>query len=323
MAQQSQYQSSYKAVDRIPFRVRPMLATLVPEPFHKNGWVYEEKYDGDRILAYKEGARVHLFSRNAKDHTAAFPEIAAAIGALPNRTLLLDGEVIALDNHGVSRFQLLQRRTVEPKFAVFDCLYKDGRDFRGDPLSARRDILESVLGAGKLLLPSKRLAENGLAAYRIAKQRGHEGIVAKDNSAPYIEGRSTKWLKVKVRHEDEFVIAGYTAPSGRRKYFGALLLGGYREGKLRYVGKVGTGFSESTLAMLHKKFKPLVRRRPALIDPPREKDVTWLAPRLVAQISFQEWTADGKLRQPAFLGLRDDKSAREVLLPGDYPEADK
>ena len=318
MAQQSQYQSSYKAADRIPFRVRPMLAALVPEPFHKRGWVYEEKYDGDRILAYKEGTRVRLFSRNAKDHTAAFSEIAAAIGALPHRTLLLDGEVIALDSHGVSRFQLLQRRTVEPKYAAFDCLYKDGRDLRGDPLSARRDILETMLDdSGKLIFPSKRLAENGLAAYRIAKQRDHEGIVAKDNSAPYTEGRSTKWLKVKVRHEDESVIVGYTPPSGKRKYFGALLLGGYREGKLLYVGKVGTGFSESTLAMLHKKFKPLVRGRPALVDPPREKDVTWLAPRLVAQISFQEWTADGKLRQPAFLGLRDDKSAREVLLPGD------
>ena len=107
-------------MDRIPFRIRPMLATLVPEPFHKSGWVYEEKYDGDRILAYKEGARIHLLSRNAKDHTAAFPGIVAAVGELPHRTLLLDGEVIALDSHGVSRFQLLQRRTVEPKYAVFD-----------------------------------------------------------------------------------------------------------------------------------------------------------------------------------------------------------
>jgi len=296
-----------------------MLATLVPEPFHKSGWVYEEKYDGDRILAYKEGARVHLFSRNAKDHTAALAKIAAAISALPHRTLLLDGEVIALDSHGVSRFQLLQRRTVEPKYAVFDCLYKDGRDFREDPLSARRHILESVLGAGKVLFVSQRLAENGFAAYRIAKQRGYEGVVAKDYSSPYIERRSSKWLKVKVRHEDEFVIAGYTAPSGKRKYFGALLLGAYRDRKLHYVGKVGTGFSESTLARLYKKFRPMVRARSPLVDPVREKEVTWLAPRLVAQISFQEWTADGKLRQPAFLGLRDDKRAREVLLPADHP----
>ncbi len=146
-------------------------------------------------------------------------------------------------------------------------------------------------------------------------------MVAKDHSSPYIEKRSSKWLKVKVRHEDEFVIAGYTPPSGKRKYFGALLLGAYRDGKLHYVGKVGTGFSESTLAMLYKKFRPLVRPRPGLVDLPREKNVTWLAPGMVAQISFQEWTADGKLRQPAFLGLRDDKSAREVLLPEEYPES--
>src|SRR5260370_28783685 len=186
MAQESQGHSSSKAVDRIPFRVRPMLATLVPEPFHKNGWGYEEKYDGDRILAYKEGARVHLFSRNAKDHTAAFPEIAAAIGELPHRTLLLDGEVIALDSHGGSRFQLLQRRTVEPKYAVFDCLYKDGRDFRADPLAKRREVLESVLGAGKLLLVSRRLAENGLAAYRMRNKAGFKGGGPRTNLSPYM-----------------------------------------------------------------------------------------------------------------------------------------
>ena len=306
---------SAKTKGQIPFRVRPMLATLVPEPFHRAGWVYEEKYDGDRILAYKEGARIHLLSRNAKDHTAAFAEIANAIGALSVDTLLLDGEVIALDSHGVSRFQLLQRGIGKPIYAVFDWLYKNGSDLRDEPLTVRRKTLEYVFGENKLLLVAKRLAENGLAAYRIAKRQGYEGVVAKDSSAPYIEGRSTKWLKVKVRHEEEFVIAGYTAPSGSRKYFGALLLGGYRSGKLYYVGKVGTGFSESTLASLFKRFRPLVRAKSALVNPPREKGIIHLAPRLVAQVSFQEWTADGKLRQPVFLGLRDDKDPRECVLP--------
>lgn len=308
--------------DRIPFRVRPMLATLVQEPFDKPGWVHEEKYDGDRILAYKEGAQVHLLSRNDKDNTSRFGDIALAVGKLRVRTLLLDGEVIALDRHGVSRFQLLQRGAVPPKYAVFDCLYKDGDDLRGEALSARREVLESVVGATEILFPSQRLAENGLRAYRIAKRRGYEGVVSKDNSAPYIERRSTKWLKVKVRHEEELVIVGYTPPSGKRKYFGALLLGAYRDGELRYVGKVGTGFTEATLASLYKKFQPLVRKRPAVVDPPREKDVTWLAPKLVAQISFQEWTADGKLRQPSFLGLRDDKTPREVTVPENSPPSD-
>ena len=190
-----------KTRGHIPFRVRPMLATLVPEVFHRAGWVYEEKYDGERILAYKEGAEVRLLSRNAKDYTARFAEIAAAIAGLSDRTLLFDGEVIALDRHGVSRFQLLQRGASQPIYAVFDCLYKDGRDLRNDPLMARRGVLESVLGTTGLLFVARRLAENGLEAYRIAKRRGYEGVVAKDSSAPYIEGRSSKWLKVKVRQE--------------------------------------------------------------------------------------------------------------------------
>ncbi len=178
-----------KTREHIPFRVRPMLATLVSEAFHRAGWVYEEKYDGERILAYKEGADVRLLSRNTKDYTVRFAEIAAAIARLPARTLLFDGEVIALDRHGVSRFQLLQRGASKPIYAVFDCLYKDGRDLRDDPLSARRGVLESVLGTTGLLFVARRLAENGLEAYRIAKRRGYEGVVAKDSSAPYIEGR--------------------------------------------------------------------------------------------------------------------------------------
>jgi bifunctional non-homologous end joining protein LigD len=305
--------------ERIPFRIRPMLATLVPQPFHRNGWVYEEKYDGDRILAYKEGPQVRLVSRNDKDRTESFREIASAIGRLEVRTLLLDGEIIALDRHGVSRFQLLQRGTVRPNYAVFDCLYKDGIDLRREGLAVRRTILQFVLGNSDSVLPSRRLAEDGLVAYRIAKQRGYEGVVAKDNSAPYIEGRSTKWLKIKVRCEEEFVIAGYTAPSGSRKHFGALLLGAYRDGKLYYIGKVGTGFSKQTLAFLSRVFKPLIRKSSPFIDPPGEKDAIYLVPRLVAQVAFQEWTADRKLRQPTFLGLRDDKHAEECLLPEDAP----
>ena len=305
--------------DSIPFRVHPMLATLVPKPFHEQGWVYEEKYDGIRIIAYKEGARVRLLSRIAKDNTARFAGIAAAIGRLRFRTLLLDGEVIARDSHGVSRFQLLQRGSAEQTYAVFDCLYKDGRDLRGEPLSTRRDVLESVVGKPELLFPADRLAENGLESYRLAKRRGYEGVVAKDSSAPYIERRSTKWLKVKVRQEEEFVIAGYTAPARARKYFGALLLGAYRGAELHYVGKVGTGFTESTLATLFKKFKPITRSKPTLVDPPREKGITYLAPRLVAQIAFQEWTADRKLRQPVFLGLRTDKKPQECVLPDVSP----
>ena len=303
--------------DKIPFRVQPMLATLVPEPFDRLGWVYEEKYDGFRILAYKEGASVSLLSRNGKDRTKTYPNIAAAVARLPYRTLLLDGEVIAFDSRRVSRFQLLQEGKVPPLYAVFDCLYQNGHDLRAEPLSSRRGPMESAIRGSKCLFPSRRLDPNGLAAFRVAKTKGYEGMVAKDVASPYIEGRSRKWLKCKVHQEDEFIIAGYTAPAGSRTHFGALLLGAYQRGQLHYVGKVGTGFNRKLLASLFQKFQPLVRKQPSFVDPPREQDVTYLAPQLVAQIAYEELTTDKKLRQPVFLGLRDDKSAKECFLPGE------
>jgi len=292
-----------------------MLAMLVAEPFDRPGWVYEEKYDGERILAYKEGSAVLLLSRNGKDHTSRFPTIAAAIEKLRPVTLLLDGEVVVFDQKRVSRFQLLQQSKGEPVYAVFDCLFADGKDLRHEPLSARRTALEKIVSSKGVLLLSHRLASNGFEAFKIAKRSGYEGLVAKDLSSPYVGIRSVSWLKVKVHQEDEFVIVGYTAPKGSRQYFGALLLGAYEKGKLHYVGKVGTGFDAKTLAALHKQFRPLVIRETALVDPPRERSVTYLEARLVAQISYQELTADRKLRQPVYLGLRNDKRAKDVTLP--------
>jgi bifunctional non-homologous end joining protein LigD len=299
----------------IPFRIHPMLATLVRDPFDKSGWVYEEKYDGDRLLTYKEGKRVQLLTRNGKDHTGKLPEIAAAIEKLRPASLLLDGEVVVFDRNNVSRFQLLQQSKGHAVYAVFDCLYVGGKDLRRDPLSVRRQMLEQMIPAKSVLLLSHQLAENGMEAYKVAKRRGYEGLVAKDLASSYVEKRSKFWLKVKIHQEDEFIIVGFTAPEGSRKHFGALLLGAYEKGKLLYVGKVGTGFDEESLSSLYERFQPLIRRTPALDDPPREKDITFLAPRLVAQVSYQEWTTDRKLRQPVFLGLRDDKRAEDVTLP--------
>jgi bifunctional non-homologous end joining protein LigD len=304
--------------DRIPFRVKPMLATLVRKPVHAPGWVYEEKYDGDRILAYKEGDRIHLLTRNDKEHSARLPQIVAAIQALRPRTLLLDGEMVIFDRKKVSRFQLLQQSKGEAVYAVFDCLYVDGKDLRKEPMAARRKALEEVMGAdgkNEALMISRRLADNGLKAFEVAKRRGFEGLVAKDLASPYVEKRSASWLKVKVSQEDEFVIAGFTQPTGSREYIGALLLGVHEKGQLKYVGKVGSGFNRQNLEMLFRKFKPLIRKQSPFEQSPREKDVTFLVPRLVAQVSFAEWTADRKLRQPVFLGLRDDKSAAEVTMP--------
>lgn len=292
-----------------------MLATLVAKPFDEPGWVYEEKYDGIRVLAYKEGKHVSLLSRNNIDRTGDFPEVVAAVTKLRPASLLLDGEVVVFDRKKVSRFQLLQQSHGHAFYAVFDCLYDDGRDFRREPLSARREILEKIVPTNGVMLLSRRLSANGLEAYKLAKRRGYEGLVAKDDSSPYVERRSRYWLKVKVHQEDEFVIVGFTAPQGSREHFGALLLGAYEDGKLRYVGKVGTGFNGNTLAALYKRFKPMVADKIALVDLPRARDVTFLKPKLVAQISYQEMTADKKLRQPVFLGLRDDKSPKEVVVP--------
>ena len=302
--------------DPVPRSIEPMLATLVAKPFHKDGWVYEEKYDGDRLLAYKKDDRVRLLSRNGKDHTRRYPRIAAAVMRLAPVSLVLDGEVVVFDRKRVSHFQLLQRGEGEPVYEVFDCLYHDGQNLRAKPLSERRRILERVVPSAEgVVALSQRLAADGLEAFAIAKRRGYEGIVAKNLSAPYTSGRSTQWLKVKVHREDEFLIVGYTAPEGSREYFGALLLGAYDARQLHYVGKVGTGFDRETLAALHRKFQPLVRRTTPLVDPPKgERKVTYLSPKLIAQIAYEEWTSDRRLRQPVYLGLRDDKRPSDVTL---------
>lgn len=300
---------------RVPFRVRPMLATLVEKPFHKPGWVYEEKYDGYRILAYKEGKRVTLLSRNGKDRTESFDDIAKAIASLREATLLLDGEAVAFDRRLVSRFQLLQQGEVPVVYAIFDCLYRNGRDLREEPLPVRRAALEDAIGTAPHLFASRRLGDDGLKAFELARKKGFEGLVAKNTVAPYREGRSTQWLKVKVHQQEELVIGGYTEPGGTRSYFGALLLGAFRGDELCYVGSVGTGFDQKALATLYRGFRPLVRKTSPFSPPPQIKGATWLTPRLVAQISFHEWTSDAKLRQPVFLGLRDDKTPQECLLP--------
>jgi DNA ligase D-like protein (predicted ligase) len=300
--------------DRIPFRVSPMLATLVDAPFHRPGWVYEEKYDGHRVLAYKEGNRVSLLSRNGVPCTARFGDVATSVASLAARSVLLDGEVVAFDRDLVSHFQLLQKGAAPVVYAVFDCLWLDGRDLRAAPLAERRVALERAIAGSERLFAARRLPKNGMAAFALARRKGFEGLVAKDVAAPYVAGRSRRWLKVKIHAEEELVIGGFTAPAGTRSHFGALLLGAYEGADLRYVGRVGTGFDDSTLAALHAKMRPLVRATPAFADPPRLKGVTWVTPRLVAQVAFREWTADGLLRQPVYLGLRDDKEPSECRL---------
>ena len=293
-----------------------MLATLVDAPFQRPGWIWEEKYDGIRLIALKEGGAVRLLSRNDKDRTADFPEIAAAVAALPAPTLVLDGEVVVFDPGGVSRFQLLQRRAEGaslPIYVAFDCLHARGRDLTHEPLTARRAALEAEVREGPRLQVARRVADDGLQAFAQARRRGLEGVIGKDPRAPYLPGvRSPAWAKVKVRAEEEFLVGGFTAPRGGRRHLGALLVGAWDGDALRYAGKVGTGFTDATLADLRRRLAPLEQPRSPFADAPRARDVTWTEPRLVAQLAFTERTGDGKLRHPVFLGLRDDKNARDV-----------
>ena len=296
-----------------------MLATLVDAPFHLPGWIWEEKYDGIRLIAVKDGRRVQLVTRNDKDRTADFPEVAAAIAALPAPTLVLDGEVVVFDTAGVSRFQLLQRRGAgasAPIYVAFDCLHARGRDLLREPLTARRAELEKEVREGPRLRLARRLAEDGFQAFEEARRRALEGVIGKAPRSRYEPGvRSPAWRKVKVRAEEEFVIGGFSAPRGSRHHLGALLVGAWDGDGLRYAGKVGTGFTEQTLAMLYRRLSALTRPTSPFVDAPRERGVTWVEPQVVAQLGFTEKTGDGKLRHPVFLGIRDDKDAHDVRLP--------
>lgn len=293
-----------------------MLATLVDVPFHRADWIFEKKYDGVRMLAYKEGSRVSLISRNAIDRTERYPEIAQAVQKMTADTLLLDGEVVVFDSKNVSRFQLLQRGKGKPEYAIFDCLYQDGKDMRREPLALRRQVLEGLRHLEGNLRISAKLAADGIKAFRIASQRGLEGVIGKNLHSVYESRRSVEWLKVKVHHEQEFVIGGFTKPKGSRTDFGALLLGMYDRKGLHFAGKVGTGFDDETLKRLRRKFRALIQKQSPFSEETGERDATFLRPEVVAQISFTEWTKDDKLRHPVYLGLREDKKANEVRREG-------
>lgn len=295
-----------------------MLATLSKEPVLGPDWVFEEKYDGIRAVAEKKNDRVKLWSRTGQDLTGGFAGVVDAVRRLPDDDLVLDGELVVFDPKRVSRFQLLQRRGVDPRlrpvYVVFDVLRSLGRDLTRAALEKRRArLLALIPKRAGALMPSRQLRGDGAAALATARAKGWEGVIAKQRGSLYEPGeRSRIWRKVKVRGESEFVIGGYTPPRGARSDFGALLVGMFEGPKLRYVGKVGTGYTQDTLRDLGAKLRKRQTDRPPFDPAPRMRDATWVRPDLVAQLAYQEWTADGKLRQPAFLGLRTDKKPKEV-----------
>jgi bifunctional non-homologous end joining protein LigD len=294
-----------------------MLATLSKEIVSGPEWVYEEKYDGIRAVAYRDDDRLRILSRTGQDLTAGFSGVAEALRELPDPDFVIDGELVVFDENGVSRFQLLQRRGIDPRtrpvYAVFDCLRSEGHDILRKPLAQRRERLQALVPsrAGRLMR-SRRLPGDGERAIETAREKGWEGVIAKIATSQYEPGvRSRAWRKMKVRGESEFVIGGYTPPQGSRAEFGALLVGLYDHGRLRYTGKVGTGYTQETLRDLGARLKKLGSDTSPFDPAPRIRDAIWVKPRLVAQLAYAEWTADGKLRQPAFLGLRSDKKPEE------------
>jgi bifunctional non-homologous end joining protein LigD len=301
--------------------LRPMLATRVDAPFTRAGWVFEPKYDGWRVLARRAAGRVILSSRNGVDLTKGEPAIAAALASLAGGDFVVDGELVVFGKGGVPEFSLLQKRgeagARPASLILFDCLARDGASLVSQPLVARRAALEALVGGRpkKPLALSARLGQDGVAAFHRAVTEGWEGVVGKDLSSRYEEGRrSLRWLKVKARREAEFAIGGFTLPRGGRLHFGALLVGLFDGKILRFCGAVGTGFSEETLLRLLEELQPLVREAcPFAARPKEAKDPVWVEPRLVAQVAYAEWTADERVRQPAFLGLRRDKKAKECL----------
>ena len=309
----------------LPRKFSPELATLVREAPAGDDWLHEIKFDGYRILARCERGEVELASRKGKDWTDRFPEIAALLRNLTARSALLDGEVMALTAGGASSFRALQEaltagRTAGLVYQVFDLVHLDGHDLTGVPLEQRKQALSDLLGASGFTSSSavrytEHLRGSGPSFFEQACRMGLEGIVCKRAGAPYRSERTRDWVKVKCTAREELVVCGYTDPSGSRSGFGALLLGAYKGGELVYAGKVGTGFGERDLTTLHKRLRALARQTAPVANPPGERGLHWVRPQLVAEIEFTEWTRDGMLRHPVFVGLREDRSADEIRLP--------
>ena len=301
----------------LPGFVPPMLATLSDERALGDGWLVERKLDGVRCLAVAAGGRVTLFTRAENDVTARWPAVARAVGAL-GRDVVLDGEVVAMDGEEPQGFQALQRGAGAVALWTFDVLHLDGADLRSRPLRERREILAGLLGdpaAASALRRTEAWHGDSEARYAEACAAGWEGLIAKVADGPYLGGRSRDWLKLKCLAEQEVVVGGWTEPRGSRTGLGALLVGVYADGALRYAGKVGTGFDRRTLDDLVERLRPLERGASPFSEPirPAVSGAHWAEPRLVAQVAFQEWTGAGRLRQPRFVGLRDDKAPGDVV----------
>jgi bifunctional non-homologous end joining protein LigD len=301
----------------------PMKAVLTDHAFSDPGWVFERKLDGERCGAIRSGGRVTLLSRTGRTLNASYPELEDEL-SVPGPDLLVDGEIVAFQG-GQTSFERLQQRMqirareraraspVAVYYYIFDLLELAGQDMRPLPLLQRKARLREVVPfAGHLRYTTYR-RRDGETAFAHACQHGWEGVIGKRASSPYVATRSRDWLKVKCARSQELVIGGWTAPRGSRERLGALLVGYYEGDRLRYAGKVGTGFDQATLHMLGDELDRLERPTPPFQDGGLPRNARWAEPELVAEIGFAEWTREGRLRQPRYQGLRDDKPPREVV----------
>lgn len=303
--------------------ISPMLATLTHQYFSDEEWIYERKLDGERCLLYKKDEDITLLSRNVERQNKFYPEIVKALEQLPG-DFILDSELVTFDGN-ITSFERLQHRMhvknpnderlkKYPVYAyVFDILYYEGFGLEQLPLRVRKRILKNAFHYQSPIRFMPHRNKEGECYFQKACDKGWEGIIAKDAQSEYVHSRSKKWLKFKCIHQQEFVIGGYTDPEGARLGFGALLIGYYENGKLQFAGRVGTGFDDDFLEMMHGKMKKRAKE-----DCPFDnyedstENVHWIKPELVGEVGFTEWTNHGKLRHPRFLGLRKDKDAKEV-----------
>ncbi|ASZ10596.1 DNA ligase D [Chitinophaga pendula] len=298
---------------------RPMLTTLVDAPFDRDGWIFETKWDGYRAIAAVNKGKVALYSRNQVSFDEVYPPIVAALSNMQHN-VVLDGEVVVLDKQQQSDFQALQNYKTTGKgnlcYVVFDLLHLDGNELQALPLLQRKALLDDLLAQlnDKRILFSAHLEHKGLALFKKAQQRGWEGIIAKDGESIYEENRrGNAWLKIKIIQQQEAVICGYTEPRGSRKQIGALILAVYEKDTLRYVGHCGGGLNTQLIDDLYRQLQPLRRKTSPLQEKVKvNMPVTWVEPKLVCEVKFSSWTADGILRQPIFMGLRVDKPVKEV-----------
>jgi bifunctional non-homologous end joining protein LigD len=306
----------------MPAKIKPQLAVPAERAPEGNDWWHEVKFDGYRLLIFRKDDSIKICSRTGLEWTSKLPDIAGAVRDRLRVDAVLDGEAVLLDSRGVSDFQALQnaihnRRSKSLVFIAFDLPWCDGCDLMKSPLEQRRSLLRELIGArqeGRLRL-SEHIEGNGQVVFSRVCESGLEGIVSKRRNSPYLQARTPSWIKVKCFNQQEFVIGGFSAPEGTREQFGALLLGHYGDGTLRFAGKVGTGFSSETLKRLAAQLRPLIQAKPAFKNPPtgaEARGVTWIRPELVAQVQFREWTGDGLIRHTSFRGLREDLDPKTV-----------